>query len=83
MAVLSGLQTEFMASLRDAGFDPAEVDIVVNTHLHFEHVGWNTLRLNDSWVSTFPNARYLVSEADYRNFGPDGPARSSTPRNQE
>ncbi|KUH85829.1 MULTISPECIES: MBL fold metallo-hydrolase [unclassified Mycobacterium] len=83
MAVLSGLQTEFLASFRAAGFDPAEVDVVVNTHLHFDHVGWNTLWLNDSWVPTFPNARYLVPEADYRHFGPDGPAQSSTPRTEE
>ncbi|KUI05591.1 MBL fold metallo-hydrolase [Mycobacterium sp. IS-3022] len=83
MPVLSGLQTEFLASFRAAGFDPAEVDVVVNTHLHFDHVGWNTLWLNDSWVPTFPNARYLVSEADFRHFGPDGPAQSSTPRTEE
>lgn len=80
MAVLSKLQTEFLASFRGAGFDPADVDIVVNTHLHFDHVGWNTLRVNDSWAPTFPNARYLVPEADYRHFGPDGRAQTATPR---
>ncbi|OBI77135.1 MBL fold metallo-hydrolase [Mycobacterium sp. E740] len=83
MAVLSDLQTDFLASFRAAGFDPADVDVVVNTHLHFDHVGWNTLRANDSWVATFPNARYLMTEADYRHFGPDGPAQTAPPRTED
>ncbi|MGE2720054.1 MBL fold metallo-hydrolase [Mycolicibacterium celeriflavum] len=83
MAVLSDLQTGFLNALTAAGFDPADVDVVVNTHLHFDHVGWNTLRDNGAWVATFPNARYLISEADYRHFGPDGPAQTSTPRTEE
>ena len=83
MAVLHRLETDFLGAFRRAGFDPADVDIVVNTHLHFDHVGWNTMRVGDDWVSTFPNARYLVAEADYRHFAPDGPAQSSTPRTEE
>lgn len=83
MAVLSDLQTEFLASLRSAGVDPADVDVVVNTHLHFDHVGWNTMRANGSWLPTFPNARYLIPEPDYRHFGPDGPAQTSAPRDEE
>jgi glyoxylase-like metal-dependent hydrolase (beta-lactamase superfamily II) len=83
MAVLDHLQTDFLESLRRAGFDPADIDVVVNTHLHFDHVGWNTMRDNDSWVPTFPNARYLVAEPDYRHFEPDGPVQSSTPRSEE
>ncbi len=39
----------------------AAVDVVVCTHLHFDHVGWNTQRIDGRWVPTFPNARYLVS----------------------
>ncbi len=42
------------------GFDA--VDVVVCTHLHFDHVGWNTRRVGDEWVPTFPNAQYLVSK---------------------
>ena len=42
------------------------VDVVVCTHLHFDHVGWNTRRVGDAWVPTFPNARYLVSEEELR-----------------
>ncbi|WP_235632215.1 MBL fold metallo-hydrolase [Mycolicibacterium rutilum] len=83
MAVLSDLQTGFLASLRSAGVDPADVDVVVNTHLHFDHVGWNTMRANGSWVPTFPNARYLIPEPDYRHFGPDGPAQTTAPDTEE
>src|SRR5580698_8071531 len=49
------------ASLAAAGVDPAEVDIVVNTHLHFDHCGWNTTLHADGRVTpTFPNARYFA-----------------------
>ena len=46
--------------LQRAGVQPEAVDVVVNTHLHTDHVGWNTKRDGDSWVPTFPNARYLI-----------------------
>jgi glyoxylase-like metal-dependent hydrolase (beta-lactamase superfamily II) len=49
------------ASLAAAGVDPAEVDIVINTHLHFDHCGWNTtLHPDGSVTPTFPNARYFA-----------------------
>jgi glyoxylase-like metal-dependent hydrolase (beta-lactamase superfamily II) len=49
------------ASLAAAGVDPADVDIVINTHLHFDHCGWNTTLLPDGSVTpTFPNARYFA-----------------------
>jgi glyoxylase-like metal-dependent hydrolase (beta-lactamase superfamily II) len=83
MPVLSDLHTDFLSSLRSAGVDPVNVDVVINTHLHFDHVGWNTMREGDAWVPTFPNARYLVPEADYRHFHPDGPIQNSTPRTEE
>ncbi|MDQ2637981.1 MAG: MBL fold metallo-hydrolase [Actinomycetota bacterium] len=83
MAVLDNLQTDFLRTLSAAGFEPADVDVVVNTHLHFDHVGWNTMRDGRAWVPTFPNARYLMPEADYRHFAPDGPAQTSTPRTED
>jgi glyoxylase-like metal-dependent hydrolase (beta-lactamase superfamily II) len=83
MPVLDNLHTGFLGELARAGFEPADVDVVVNTHLHFDHVGWNTMRHNDSWMPTFPNARYLMPEADYRHFQPGGPVQSSTPRTEE
>lgn len=72
MPPLDHLSTDFLADFAAAGFDPADVDIVVNTHLHTDHVGWNTQLVDDRWVPTFPNARYVMPEADYRFFGPGG-----------
>jgi glyoxylase-like metal-dependent hydrolase (beta-lactamase superfamily II) len=83
MAVLGNLSTDFLGTFRRAGFDPASVDVVINTHLHFDHVGWNTMRDGDVWVPTFPNARYLLPEADYRDFHPDGDAQRAIPQNDD
>lgn len=83
MAVLDHLQTDFLASLHNAGIERADVDVVINTHLHFDHVGWNTMRDGDAWVPTFPNARYLAPEADYRHFHPDSPQQRATPKTEE
>ena len=52
-------------SLAAAGIDPADVDIVINTHLHFDHCGWNTTRREDGSISpTFPNARYFAQRGE-------------------
>jgi glyoxylase-like metal-dependent hydrolase (beta-lactamase superfamily II) len=64
MAPLDHLDTDFLASLQRAGVTPDAVDVVVNTHVHSDHVGWNTKRDNDSWIPTFPNARYVIPEVD-------------------
>ncbi|WP_326544781.1 hypothetical protein QGN32_12835 [Mycolicibacterium sp. ND9-15] len=56
------------------------MDVVVNTHLHFAHVNWNTLRTKDSWTPTFHNARYPIPEADYRHFGLEGLAQATAHR---
>ncbi len=46
------------------------VDVVVCTHLHFDHIGWNTVRDHDgAWVPAFPNARYLVTATELDGFG--------------
>ena len=71
MPPLDHLDTDFLDALQRAGVAPESVDVVVNTHVHSDHVGWNTKRDGDSWVPTFPNARYLIPEADYRYFHPD------------
>ncbi len=54
----------FMAALTAAGVNPADVDYVLCTHLHVDHIGWNTRLENGKWVPTFPNARYLMPAAD-------------------
>lgn len=54
----------FMAALTAAGVTPADVDYVLCTHLHIDHIGWNTRLENGQWVPTFPNAKYLLPRAD-------------------
>jgi len=61
----SGLQTSFLADLAAAGFAPDSIDTVLCTHLHVDHVGWNTRLVDGTWVPTFPNARYLIGRAEY------------------
>ncbi|MEU9165318.1 MBL fold metallo-hydrolase [Streptomyces sp. NPDC048424] len=63
-------QTDFLGALAQAGVQPDDVDIVVNTHLHADHVGWNTRDVDGEWVPTFPRARYLMPAADDFHFGP-------------
>jgi glyoxylase-like metal-dependent hydrolase (beta-lactamase superfamily II) len=82
MPVLDHLDTGFLTALQSAGVDRNAVNIVINTHIHSDHVGWNTLLDNDTWVPTFPNAQYVVPAADYRHFAPDGPAARQAPRTE-
>ncbi|MFF4954568.1 MBL fold metallo-hydrolase [Streptomyces chattanoogensis] len=64
-------QTDFLGRLARAGVRPEDVDVVVNTHLHADHVGWNTVGVVGGWVPAFPHAQYLVPAADNFHFGPD------------
>ncbi|MFI6880442.1 MBL fold metallo-hydrolase [Streptomyces sp. NPDC050400] len=73
----SGFDTDFLDRLARAGVRPEDVDVVVNTHIHGDHVGWNTRDEKGSWVPTFPNASYLIPWADHDFFSPDGPARTA------
>ncbi len=54
----------YLSQLAAAGLRPEDIDIVFCTHLHADHIGWNTRLENGRWVPTFPNARYLVSETE-------------------
>ncbi|GAB3290729.1 MBL fold metallo-hydrolase [Parasphingorhabdus pacifica] len=58
------LRTGYLERLTAAGFPPESVDLVVLTHLHADHVGWNTVFRGGEWVPTFPNARYVTSHAE-------------------
>jgi Metallo-beta-lactamase superfamily len=60
--------TGFLERLRRAGVEPAAVDTVFCTHLHIDHVGWNTRRADGRWVPTFPNARYLVGRTELADW---------------
>ncbi|UMP06874.1 MBL fold metallo-hydrolase [Amycolatopsis sp. EV170708-02-1] len=64
------LDLDFLGNLERAGIRPDEVDIVVNTHLHVDHVGWNTRLDGQYWVPTFPNATYLMHRADFEFWNP-------------
>lgn len=59
------LHTDFLKRLSNCGVDPEAVDIVACTHLHFDHVGWNTRLENGSWIPAFPKATYLFSKEEY------------------
>ncbi|MEU3294405.1 MBL fold metallo-hydrolase [Streptomyces longwoodensis] len=75
LPAFDGLRTDFLDRLRAVGVAPEDVTVVVNTHLHADHVGWNTRLDGDEWVPTFPNATYLVSRADYAFWHPDAASR--------
>ncbi|GAA0905470.1 MULTISPECIES: MBL fold metallo-hydrolase [Streptomyces violaceusniger group] len=64
------LELDFLDNLQRAGVHPDDVDIVVNTHLHVDHVGWNTHLEGQSWVPTFRNATYVMPKADFEFWNP-------------
>jgi glyoxylase-like metal-dependent hydrolase (beta-lactamase superfamily II) len=68
--VWSHLNTDFLGNLARAGVRPEDVDLVVNSHLHVDHVGWNTYLDDRTWVATFPNATYLMPRADFDFWNP-------------
>ena len=59
------LQTSFLDDLKAAGFPPESFDIVLCTHLHLDHVGWNTMLVDGKWVPTFPKARHLIDQTEF------------------
>ncbi|MFJ1456683.1 MBL fold metallo-hydrolase [Nocardia sp. N2S4-5] len=65
-------QGDFLDRLTRAGVHPHEVDVVVNTHVHGDHVGWNTHDVDGEWTPTFPHAQYLIPAADDAYYGPAG-----------
>jgi glyoxylase-like metal-dependent hydrolase (beta-lactamase superfamily II) len=62
------LQTTFLADLAAAGYPREAIDTVICTHLHVDHVGWNTTLVDGRWVPTFPRARYLVGRVEYAHW---------------
>jgi glyoxylase-like metal-dependent hydrolase (beta-lactamase superfamily II) len=65
MARIYAAPVGLLHNLSAAGVRPEEVDIVINTHLHFDHCGWNTVRRDGGIVPTFPNAVYYVQEGEW------------------
>ncbi len=66
--VFTNMQTSFLADLNTAGFPAEQIDGVLCTHLHFDHVGWNTRKEGDRWVPTFPQARYYFGREEYAHW---------------
>jgi len=62
--------SNYLADLAALGVSPDDVDVVVNTHLHLGHVGWNTHLLGREWVPTFPNATYLINRTEFDFWNP-------------
>lgn len=77
------LATGFLARLAEAGVRPEDVDVVINTHIHSDHVGWNTCGGDGHWEPTFPNATYLIPAVDQKYFAPENASRRRAPRNEQ
>ena len=78
-------QGRFLEDLAEAGFPRERVDTVLCTHLHVDHVGWNTVFVDGRWVPTFPNARYLLGRKEWEHWsvepaGPDREVRNDSVR---
>jgi glyoxylase-like metal-dependent hydrolase (beta-lactamase superfamily II) len=67
MIKIYGQPAELLAALEAAGISPEDIDIVINTHLHFDHCGWNTVRQGDTVVPTFPKAKYYVQQGEWEH----------------
>ncbi len=66
--VFCHLKSDYLEDLKSIGVTPANVDTVLCTHLHFDHVGWNARFSDGRWVPTFPQARYLFGRAEYEHW---------------
>jgi glyoxylase-like metal-dependent hydrolase (beta-lactamase superfamily II) len=69
MAVMSNLSTSYLEDMRAAGYPPESINYVLCTHLHLDHVGWNTRLVNGKWVPTFPKASYLMEKKELDFYG--------------
>ncbi len=72
----TNMQTDYPERLRQAGVNLEEVDFVFCTHMHVDHVGWNTHLKDGKWVPTFPNAKYLFHQTEWEHW------KASTEANQ-
>ena len=81
--IFGNLNCDFLGRLRDAGAAPNDIDVVVCSHLHIDHVGWNTMKRDGKWVPTFPNARYLLPAIDRDFWDPADEARYARARGAE
>ncbi len=64
----NGMQTRFLSDLESAGYPADSIDTVLCTHMHVDHVGWNTRLVNGRWIPTFGSARYLFARAEWDHW---------------
>ena len=67
MVKIYGQPAKLLEHLSGAGFSLEDFDVVINTHLHFDHCGWNTIRKGNKFVATFPKAKYYVQEGEWQH----------------
>lgn len=70
LPIFSNLKTDFLLNLAKAGYQPEDIDYVVCSHVHVDHVGWNTRLIDGKWEATFRNAQYLLPLADRDYWNP-------------
>jgi glyoxylase-like metal-dependent hydrolase (beta-lactamase superfamily II) len=66
------LALPFLERFAESGWKPSDVSAVVCTHLHVDHVGWNTMLIDGKWTPTFPNARYLIGRREFEHWTAEG-----------
>lgn len=67
MAQIYKQPAQLLDNLHGAGLAPEDIDIVINTPLHFDHCGWNTVRRGDGFAPTFPKAKYYVQRGEWEH----------------
>jgi glyoxylase-like metal-dependent hydrolase (beta-lactamase superfamily II) len=67
MVKIYGQPAKLLENLSAADIAPEDIDVVINTHLHFDHCGWNTMRQGEKIVATFPKAKYYIQEGEWRH----------------
>ncbi|HRD26671.1 MAG TPA: MBL fold metallo-hydrolase [Caulobacter sp.] len=72
------LATTFLEAMAEAGWSRERVDAVICTHLHVDHVGWNTMLVDGAWVPTFPNARYLLGRVEFEHWSAEAGEENQT-----
>ena len=70
------LATKFLEAFAEAGWTRDSVNAVICTHMHVDHVGWNTMLVDGKFVPTFPNARYLLGRVEFEHWRAEGDAEA-------
>jgi glyoxylase-like metal-dependent hydrolase (beta-lactamase superfamily II) len=67
LQAIYGTQAKLLENMQRTGVSPDEIDVVINTHLHFDHCGWNTVQQGNQITATFPRARYYVQHGEWNH----------------